>query len=128
MKSEHLILGIVGLLLAAAFFLPSNSLTGHIVKDEGCGPLGCSELCDQTGQVSVCGDGYVCCPTNWETGVCDYRQNCEKIREYSLSQSLATYQDSVREAPAPVNADIRSFFIPLAITLAIIGYFVMQKK
>jgi hypothetical protein len=123
MNSTYFFTGITFLLIAAAFFIPSNSLTGHVVE-ESCGKLGCSELCDVG--TNTCSDGMVCCPTNWESGVCEYSTRCEQVREYSMFQSLETYQDSVRTTPPPVQASWRSFFLPLG--LVIIACIVLLRK
>jgi hypothetical protein len=121
---KWLIAAFVGILVLFAIFLPSNTLTGHIVQEGTCKGLGCVELCTEQ---SSCGAGLSCCQTHWESGVCDYEMNCEKIREYSLYQSLETYQDGVREQPSPVAADSH-FIIPLAIVLVIIAYFIYKRK
>jgi hypothetical protein len=115
MNHTYFFIGVLVLLIGAAFFIPTNGLTGNVVK-ESCGKLGCSELCDSNGP-NTCSSGMVCCPTNWNTGVCDYESSCTKIQEYSIFQSLETYQDSVRTAPDAVHADWHSFFLPLALVI-----------
>lgn len=118
------VIALGGVLLLLAIFLPSNTLTGNVIQDGTCKGLGCVELCDSE---NTCTEGLSCCQTHWDSGVCDYDVNCEKIREYSLYQSLETYQDGVREAPAPIAADYR-FFIPLSMILIIIAYFIYKRK
>ena len=76
---------------------------------------------------SSCGEEFVCCRTFWQSGVCDYEFNCEKIQSYSLTQSLEEHQESIRENPELV-ADMRSFFIPLTITIAVFMYFMWKRK
>jgi hypothetical protein len=117
MNTTYFFVGLIVVLLGAAFFIPSNALTGRVTQ-ESCGSIGCSELCDQDGP-NTCSKDAVCCPTHWNTGVCDIETNCEKIREYSLYQSLETYQDSVRTTPSPVHADWQSFFLPMAAVILV---------
>lgn len=114
-------------LIGIAYFVPQNGITGNAVAEKTCGKLGCTELCDAEAENTCSQKGTVCCPTHWESGVCDYSVNCEKIREYSLYQNLETYQDTVREAPEPVEATWRRFFFPLLLTACIIGYFVWER-
>jgi hypothetical protein len=121
---KWLIAAFVGILILLAIFIPSNTLTGHIVQEGTCKGLGCVELCSEQ---MTCGEGLTCCQTHWDSGVCDYETNCEVIRQYSLYQSLETYQDSVREKPSPITGDTY-FIIPLAIVLLIIAYFIYQRK
>jgi hypothetical protein len=128
MNSVIYIIGLILLLAAAAIFVPTNNLTGNVIKEGPCGEYGCSELCDTDAQESACSSGTVCCPTHWASGVCDYSVNCEKIREYSLYQTIEQYQDSVREKPTPVQADWQRFFLPLILTAGIIIYFILQRK
>lgn len=124
MNSGWLLLGAGLLLIGLAILVPSNTLTGHIVQSNSCKGIGCVELCDI--DAPACGEGLSCCPTQWNTGVCDYEVNCEKIREYSLYQSLEMYQDSVREQPAQI--DTSRFIIPLLLTLGILVYFIFKRN
>lgn len=125
MNATWLILGMTILLIGIAVLVPHNSLTGRVVQEGTCKGLGCVELCEQS---NTCGSGTVCCSTHWSTGVCDYEVNCEKIREYSLYQTLETYQDGVREQPSPVDPSVSRFIIPLIATVIIIGYFVIKRR
>lgn len=120
--------GMAVLLFALAIIIPSNHLTGNVVQEGTCKGLGCVELCEQGTDAaqSTCGSGLVCCPTQWESGVCDYDVNCGRIREYSLFQSLETYQDSVRERPQ--QFDMQRFILPLVLVLGIIAYFALKKQ
>ena len=115
------------LLIGLGVFLPSNTLTGNTVRDdvESCGTLGCSELCDPAAEENTCGGGTTCCPTQWETGVCDY--DCATVLEYSKQMSLAAYQDSVREQPSPVDPGWR-FWLPILVVLGIVIYFFFRRK
>lgn len=128
MKSLYMILAMTVLLVGIAFFVPNNMLTGKVVQSDTCGKLGCLQMCDvnsagidtTTNTDSVCGKGTVCCMTHWSSGVCDYETNCEKIREYSLFQTLETYQDSIRESPTPIEPSFSRFFLPLIIIITCI--------
>jgi hypothetical protein len=130
MKTVYVIVGMVAMLLGLTFLLPSNTLTGKIVTEKPCDGLGCLQLCDQATTdaypIDSCGKDLVCCPTHWETGVCDYDFNCEKIREYSLYQTLETYQDSVREQPSEVQPSFERFFLPLIIILVFITFVIFK--
>ena len=126
MRAAWVVLGLAILLVGLAIVFPSNTLTGRVIQDGPCKGLGCVELCDQGN--STCHDGTVCCPTHWNSGVCDYAVNCEKIREYSLYQTIETYQDSVREQPAPVDTGWSRFFLPLVLCLGIIVYFMVKRE
>ena len=127
MNAAWLLLGMTVLLVGVAVMLPQNGLTGHIVQEGTCKELGCVELCDQDME-NTCTDDTVCCPTHWNSGVCDYQVNCEQIREYSLYQTLETYQDGVREQPSSIDTRWNRFMIPLLVTLVIIGYFVAKRR
>lgn len=120
-----MIAGVATMLFAIAILFPSNTLTGNVVSEQ-CKGIGCVELCDTA--APVCGTGMACCQTHWGSGVCDYETNCEQIREYSLYQSLETYQDSVREQPEYLHADWQRFFLPLLVTLGILVYFIFQRN
>lgn len=124
MNSWWMIAGIATLLFAIAIFFPSNALTGNVVSEQ-CKGIGCVELCDAA--APVCSAGMTCCATQWGSGVCDYKANCGQIMEYSIYQSLETYQDSVREQPVYVRADWERFFLPLLVTLGILAYFIFQR-
>jgi hypothetical protein len=126
MRPIHVIAAMAVLLVGLAIFMPTNTLTGNVIVEGPCQGLGCVELCDVG--ADVCAKGLSCCPTQWETGVCDYSTNCERIREYSLYQTLETYQDGVREKPAPVQLDFQRFVVPLAIITIIIGYFAFKRR
>jgi hypothetical protein len=126
MNAFWAVIGFIVVLIGAAIFVPQNSLTGHIVQEGTCKGLGCLELCDQEME-NACSEGLTCCSTQWSTGVCDYEVNCEQIREYSLYQTLETYQDSVREQPAPIEMNAK-FFVVLASVIAIILYFVFKRR
>jgi hypothetical protein len=135
-NAGYFVIGLIAALIAAAVLIPSNTLTGHVVKEKSCGSLGCSELCDPDGPNSgddACSGGTVCCATHWQAegksqGVCDYSTNCERIREYSLYQSLEQYQDSVREKPSEIDASWARFFLPLVLCFGIVGYFVLKRN
>ncbi len=120
MKSAYMILGIIALLVGVTLFLPNNMLTGKVIQSNTCGKLGCVQLCDVADATPVCEKGTVCCLTHWNSGVCDYDTNCEKIREYSLFQTLEVYQDSIRESPAPIDPSFSRFFLPLIIIITCI--------
>jgi hypothetical protein len=130
-----MLFALIGLLFGLSFLLPSNSLTGYVVQDGTCQGMGCLELCEQDApdgtpinpSVPACGEGLTCCRTHWASGVCEYPVNCETIREYSAYQAIETYQDSVREGPAPVMAST-SFFLPILIIIGIIVYFMYLRK
>lgn len=128
MRGIVFICALVLLLIGLAVFLPSNSLTGNTIHSQTCGELGCVELCDYDAANTCSAEGTACCFTHWESGVCDYEFNCERIREYSLHQSLEAYQDSIRERPAPVDTGFSRFLLPLLVTFAIICYFAWKRK
>lgn len=114
--------GMFVLVLALGVFLPGNTVTGNTVKDT-CS--GCLELCEQGGSCTQ--KGMTCCFTHWESGVCSYESDCERIREYSLYQTLEVYQDTIREQAPAVQASWARFFFPLILTIACIAYFVRKK-
>lgn len=133
MKHSHFFIGVIGLLFALALLIPSNTLTGHIIKEGTCKELGCVEMCDydqiaKTQQNTCKDEGTVCCFTHWNTGVCDYDVNCEKIREYSLYQSLDQYKETVSERPAPIDLSFKRFFLPMILVLSILGYFALSRN
>jgi hypothetical protein len=127
MRTVYALLALVVLLIGLSFLLPSNTLTGRIITEPPCSGVGCVQLCD-VGAEDACSREYVCCPTHWQSGVCDYSFNCEKIREYSLYQSLETYQDSVREQPASVQPDIERFFLPLVGIIVVIAFVIFKYR
>lgn len=114
-------------LVSITYFVPNNAITGNAVAEKTCGRLGCTELCEPDMENTCSQKDTVCCSTHWDTGVCDYAVNCEKIREYSVYQNLETYQDTVREMPESVEATWQRFFFPLLLTACIIGYFVWER-
>lgn len=116
-------------LVGLAVFLPGNPITGNAVLEETatCGKLGCLELCEQGDFDSCSESGAICCPTQWESGVCALETECEQIRQYSLYQSLETYQDTVRERPGPVQPDWQRFLLPLFLVIGVIVYFVYKR-
>jgi|GEM_PF-5690059 len=134
MKPSTMILFVVLILVGAAVFIPSNTLTGHIIKEGTCKEMGCVELCDvgietvPEGSTTCEDKGTVCCFTHWDTGVCDYETNCETIREYSLYQSIEQYRNTVEERPAVIDPRLGNFFFPLVVILGIIGYFMFARE
>ena len=107
------------LIIGLAALFPGQMITGNVISDEdvSCGELGCFELCDDACST----DGMVCCTTHWDSGICEYPQNCELLRQRSLYQTLETYQDSVREQPRHVTSQGAFFSTILAVLLVIIG-------
>lgn len=121
MRPALLISSLAVLLLGAALFLPGNTLTGDAIGT--CGEIGCTELCDTKDQCTS--SGQTCCFTHWESGVCDLATNCETIREYSLYQSIETYQDTVREQPSPLDPGL--FVIPLLVVAGALWFVLRQS-
>jgi hypothetical protein len=117
--------GILLVLVLAALLFPSNSLTGNIIREPPCDGVGCVELCEVG--ASACERGTTCCYTHWDTGVCDYPGNCERIREYSLYQTLPTYIDSVRQEPRDVTLSWGRFFLPLMLILGLTIYLIRKR-
>ncbi|HIH24137.1 TPA: hypothetical protein HA251_03830 [Candidatus Woesearchaeota archaeon] len=157
MNPVYLLIAFIVMLIGLGALFPTNSLTGNVVQDDVCGDIGCLQLCDQDipdglaaqdevrdaqpandgtlgdtirpVQGSSCERGTVCCPTHWSSGVCDIASNCEAIRQYSLYQTVETYQDSVRERPASILPDFRRFFLPLgAIIMLIVVVVYMYRR
>lgn len=144
MKPVYLLIAFIVMLIGLGVLFPTNSLTGNVVQDDVCGAVGCLQLCEQDAldaptaaadgairpaEGSSCGRGTVCCPTHWSSGVCDLPTNCEAIRQYSLYQTVETYQDSVRERPASILPDFQRFFLPLGaiITLIVVVVYMYRK-
>lgn len=139
MKAAYMFAAMAALLICLAMFVPHNSLTGKVVKDDTCGPLGCVQLCEQNAVTSsaanqqavanddslnlsntACKKDMVCCETHWSSGICDYSFNCEKVRQYSLVQTLDVYKDTVKEQPAPIQPGFDNFYLPLIVIVTII--------
>jgi hypothetical protein len=122
-------LGFAVFLVSAAYFLPSNTITGNAVKEPVCDGFNCLQLCDQDNpQPAACSEDMVCCRTHWASGVCSYESRCERLREYSLYQSIELYDDTVRGNPPRVVADWRSFILPLLLAGALIYFIVRRSK
>ncbi len=109
-------------------YMPDNAITGNVIRDDvgTCDGLGCFELCDYDSDTCQM-PGETCCFTHWESGICDIPSSCDKIREYSLYQTLETYQDSVRERPAPISTEWKGFWIPIILVLAMLAFFAWQR-
>jgi hypothetical protein len=116
---------LIALLIALSVWIPQNALTGKVVQDP-CADGTCLELCELDG--GTCSrEGTVCCFTHWETGVCDYSANCERVREYSLFQPLELYRDTIQNPPPP-ERDWGRFLFPLLLTVACVAFLVRQWR
>lgn len=92
-------------LVGLATFLPQNSITGFVVGD--C--PGCGALCDDTNE---CSDGLICCPTQWETGICHEPRSCAAMAQLSETQTLEEY--TTPETPRSLkNVAWKNFGMPL---------------
>ncbi len=107
-----LIITLVGL----AIFLPQNMITSYSTCE------GCNELCNETTQ---CNEGLVCCPSSWESGVCQKSNSCAAIEDISSRQSYKEF--SQPEPPFAIkNIAWKTFFLPLLLVGIVI--FAFRRK
>ncbi len=137
MKMAYMFVIMLTFLFGLAIFFPHNGITGKVItpNEANCGPLGCVKLCEQDSTTvvidvpqNVCKKDMICCKTHWESGVCDYSFNCEKVRQYSLYQSLETYKSTVIEQPAPVQPTFEKFYLPLIVIIALICIVIFKYR
>lgn len=114
MKSHSFYIGLfVFFLLALAFFIPNNMITGLSIQScEGCGLL-----CDNDNE---CSSGLSCCETLWELGVCHYDSSCPALYDRSKQQSMESFVNP--ERPRAINNIAwETFGIPLLVVILTVG-------
>lgn len=118
MKAQIFYLVLLVIVLAGlALFVPQNMITGYSVCK------GCAELCSET---SECGEGLICCPTAWESGVCHEAGNCAAMAEISMQTDYEEYRNP--EPPLAIkNIAWKTFYLPLLAVLALVVFAIRRK-